>query len=272
MKYAWAYSVALNLKEFFDAKKEKTQPRYDFFYGDFGSRRDQDNKGRDRLSSRRKLKFITDPDTNSILVQNASADQLLQIKELIEFYDQPEPADSQSIRRTQVIPIHYAKARVIADAVKDVYRDLLSSRDKTFAKNQQEQQKQRPEVRYMYVYDADEGSEQKKPRFQGDLSIGIDEVSNTLIVSAQVYLFEAVTKLVEQLDEAAKPTTTTVTVLKVSPGITAESVHRALADVFGQGDSGRQPPGKKPGQIPGQMPGPAQPGSPKNGAAMAPGR
>ena len=265
MKYAWAYSVALNLKEFFDAKKEKTQPRYDFFYGDFGSRRDQDNKGRDRLSKRRKLKFITDPDTNSILVQNASAGQLLQIKELIEFYDQPEPSDSQSIRKTQVIPIRYGEARVVADAVKDVYRDLLSSRDRTFAKNQ-EQQKQRPQSRYMYIYDVDEGegSEQKKPRFQGDLSIGIDEVSNTLVISAQVYLFDAVTKLVEQLDEAAKPTTTTVTVLKVSPGLTAEKVHRALADVFGQGNSGRKPGGKKPG--------PPQPGPPQNGPPMVPGK
>ncbi|HAA71501.1 MAG TPA: hypothetical protein DCE55_20355, partial [Planctomycetaceae bacterium] len=49
-----------------------------------------------QLSTRRKVRFIDDPDTNTIVVLNASQEQLRTIGELIEIYDIPEPVDSQA--------------------------------------------------------------------------------------------------------------------------------------------------------------------------------
>ena len=46
-----------------------------------------DSKG--RLSMRRPLKFISDSESNTIVVQNADAAQLKTIEELIALYDKP---------------------------------------------------------------------------------------------------------------------------------------------------------------------------------------
>ncbi len=37
-----------------------------------------------------------------------------------------------------------------------------------------------------------EKNEQKMPKFKGQLSIGVDELSNSLVISAPAYLFDQV--------------------------------------------------------------------------------
>ena len=105
------------------------------------SLRDTDKKDEAvRLSKRRKLRIIYDPPTNSILVANASTSQLQEIEQLIKEYDQPASADSTKMRRNGVIKVRYSRASTIATAIKDVYRDLLSSRDKEFDSKDKKQQ------------------------------------------------------------------------------------------------------------------------------------
>jgi hypothetical protein len=55
-----------------------------------------------------------------------------EIEQLIDEYDRPAPADSVKTRRTAAIKVQYSKASTVAEAIKEVYRDLLSSRDKEF--------------------------------------------------------------------------------------------------------------------------------------------
>ena len=101
---------------------------------------EQDDKAdKVKLSKQRPLKIISDSDTNSILVQGADAAQLKRIEDLILFYDKPEPTDAQSVRKRQTFTLHYSKAKVIAETIKDVYRDLLSANDKALATNQPQQ-------------------------------------------------------------------------------------------------------------------------------------
>jgi len=110
LKYAWAYGVALTLKEIFEEEEKESRSRYPYYYYyDYYDRDDSSEETR-RLSSRKPLKFISDFDSNSILVQGADPAQLAKITELIEFYDQPEPVDSQSVRKMKVFHIRYAKA------------------------------------------------------------------------------------------------------------------------------------------------------------------
>ena len=86
-----------------------------------------------RLSKRRPLRFISDIDTNTILVQGADPDQLKTIEELIELYDVPEPVNSQKARVTKLFTIKYSKASTVATVIKDAYRDLLSTNDRALA-------------------------------------------------------------------------------------------------------------------------------------------
>jgi len=246
LKYAWAYSVALTLQDIF-AEKEKDQGRgRDYFFYDYYYR--NDNKKADdslRLSKRRPLKFISDSQSNSVLVQNADPAQLRMIGDLIKFYDQPEPSDSQSIRKTEVFSVRYSKASVIAETVKDVYRDLLSSNDKALANAQQ--RGAAPERSYTYIYDASDTEERKTPSFKGLLSLGVDDLSNTLIVSAPAYFIADVLKVIEALDKAAEPASETVEVLSLGDGVSAEHVQKTLIKILQQRAAGRpQGEGQRP--------------------------
>ena len=135
LKYAWAVGVSLNLEDFFKEDKKERPQMPPWYFGGYNNSQEEPQDDR-RLSKRRKLRFISDADTNTILVEGASADQLKTIEDLIQLYDQPPPSDAQSVRKTEIIRLKYSKAKAVADTVKDVYRDLLSANDKALADSQ----------------------------------------------------------------------------------------------------------------------------------------
>ena len=255
LKYAYASTVAYNLEDIFEDKEEDSgRGRSFFFYDYYGSRNNQ-QEDKLRLSKRRPLKFISDYSSNSILVQNADPGQLKVVADLIEFYDQPEPSDSQSVRKTEVVSVKYSKASLIAETVKDVYRDLLSSNDKALANNQQ---RNAPPRNYTYVFGDSSDEERKTPSFKGLLSLGVDDLSNTLIVSAPAYFIEDVLKVIEELDQAAEPTVETVEVISLSQGVSALEIQEKLMKILQQRSSGgnreNRPSNNQPHQ-PGPFPG-----------------
>ncbi len=248
LRYAYASTVSLTLEEIFEEKEENNSGRgRSYFYYDYyggGGNNDKDDKV--RLSSRRPLKFVWDSGSNSILVQNATPEQLTLIKELIEFYDQPEPSDSQSIRKTEIVSVKFSKASLIAETVKEVYRDLLSANDKALSNGKE---KNTPERSYTYVYDSTGSDEERKaPSFKGMLSLGVDDLSNTLIVSAPGYFITDVLEIIENLDKAAEPTTDTVEVVSLGDGISATELQKKLMKILQQRSSGKSPDGGKPPQ------------------------
>ena len=131
-------------------------------YYDYYNTPAEKDKPRSRLSKRKKLKLIDDLDTNSILVQGADAEQLRTIEDLIRIYDQPQEADSSAARVSEVIQIRYSKAQTIAIAVKDVYRDLLSSNDKALASNNPEQKNRIPSGANTYIINEDGGARRRR--------------------------------------------------------------------------------------------------------------
>lgn len=243
-----AYYVKDNLEDFF--KEEDDKPKSSggrYFYYDYPPAKEE--KSRSRLSQRPKLKFIYDFDSNSILVQGATADQMATIEELIAVYDKPEPEDSQSARLSAVFQIEYSKATVIAEAIKDVYRDLLSSNDKSLQQQGNPEAKSRQPSGTTYIFN--EGEESEKPdrthlTFKGKLSIGIDEVSNMLLVSAEgEQLMKSLETMIKTLDEAARPVAS-VSVVKIGGNLNAEKVRAVLAGLLGDKQAPAQPAGENP--------------------------
>jgi type II secretory pathway component GspD/PulD (secretin) len=230
LKYCLASSVALTLEDFFkeDKKSGRAVPRWiEYEYGVSNSS-DDDKAG--RLSKKRTPKFIADSDTNTILVQGADAKQLQTIEELIALYDKPLPSDAQSVRKTETIQLEYSKAQTVADTVKDVYRDLLSKNDKAFGKNDRDQSRG-----FFFGFDGDDSSkkEQKMPKFTGLLSIGVDEVSNSIVLSAPAYLFDQVKRMIEDLDMAAAPASQ-MRVIQLGPGMRGPAIRKQLMEALGQ--------------------------------------
>lgn len=254
LKHALAYDVAAIIKDVFqeDEKQKRSTPWW--LFDDFGSE-DKSDKDKVRLSKRRPLKILPDVTTNSILVMGADARQLEKIEEMLKFYDRAEPAEAKTVRRTEIFPLRYTKAKTLADTIKDVYRDLLSANDKALASSGQQQESRR-ERYWRYSSSDDDKGAQKMPTFKGLLSIGVDDVSNSLIVSAPPYLMEDITKIIQDLDQAAQPQEDVVSVVKLGPNTSAQQVEETLSSVLDPGSGkSRTPRAKRPAQ-------PTQPAKP----------
>jgi type II secretory pathway component GspD/PulD (secretin) len=148
-------------------------------------------------AARTQLQFVSDLDTGTLLVQGATAAQLAKIEELIELYDQPETLDSDLKRKTEIYEVKYSRADAVAEVVKEVYRDLLSANDKAFARDQRDRDSPSRDVGYGANY----GS--KIPQFRGLLSVGVEEKTNVVVVSAPDFLMGEVMSLVREVDETA---------------------------------------------------------------------
>lgn len=269
LDYATPSWVTLNLKDFFKADEEtKSTLEYSPYWGIMPS--EKKVKGNRTLSKRRQPQFISDNFTSTILVRDADAKQLQTIEDLIKIYDVPEPSDSRSMRVTTIFRLEHARATSVAAAVKDVFRDLLSSNDKALEKNDKDGQRQGSGglVTFLPGGAKKEGEDEEEPiRFKGLLSIGIDESSNTLIVSSAGTLMDTISEMIESLDRAAD-SSSVVQVIKVDKSVDLSLIQERLKELM---KTAQPQPGQQPGQpgvpVPGQ-PMPGQPGAPGAEAAV----
>jgi len=236
---------------------------------DLGGSRSSAAPSRSTLGKRKALTFVYDSRTNTILVQGADAAQLEEIESLIEFYDIPEPPNSESVRRTKRVALRYAKAKDLADVVKDVYRDLLSPNDRSLPAQQQQQRGQGEggsSSSSMTGPLADTSRSGLVPRFKGLLSVGVDERTNGLILSAPHSVLTEIVAMVKELDAAARVTRPVIMLLRVKGGGTASLVQQAVAPKKsetsgGQANGGQPPSGQSFAGQPGGAPGGGQAGA-----------
>jgi type II secretory pathway component GspD/PulD (secretin) len=246
IKHANVFDVYLNLKEFYEEELKGDSTAILDWWGDV---RTQDKKGDSLLSKRPTLRLIWDPASDTILVANASARQLAEIESLINEYDQPAPDDATTERVTQPVKIQYSRASTIATAVKEVYRDLLSSKDKEFDQKDGKGGGSSSGgsgvtiLSYSRNNSSSDGAKKSAPvkvGFQGALSLGADDVSNIVLVSAQKEVFDGVVEMIRQLDEEAAPKTT-VQVHRITGNIRAENLQKALDEAVGRAWLGNRP-------------------------------
>ncbi len=238
IKNASASWMLLNLEDYFKDAEESGDKDSDRFFGwYFGIDNNKKDTKKPGLGAGVKLRFVSDNDTNTIVVSGATSEQLKTIAELIELWDVPEPVNKRKTRFTKLIPVTYGKADKIAETVKDAYRDLLSSNDKAFQKTQGGkpggESKDEPRNRGgngAGFVDAGSGNEGggEDFSFKGKLSIGIDDIGNTLLVSAEGEpLLELVSDMIKQLDEASQPRGE-VEVIQLSGGLSGRTLEDAL--------------------------------------------
>ncbi|GAB5441391.1 MAG: secretin N-terminal domain-containing protein [Fuerstiella sp.] len=253
LKYATPSWVTLNLEDYFKADEESESGyRYDPFWG-FRPSSGNKSSGAATLGRRRQPQFIYDNFTSTILVRDADRRQLQTIEDLINIYDVPEPADTRSMRVTKIFKLQNSRAEDVAQAIKDVFRDLLSANDKALEKDGEKTQTRV----YSYFGDDTEGDEDSPIRFKGLLSIGMDKNSDTLVVSSIASLMDTVSELVIELDKAAE-TSSSVQVIKVDPSVDLSLLQEKLNKALQltnpqkqpqqqQGPNG-QPPNGRPGR------------------------
>jgi type II secretory pathway component GspD/PulD (secretin) len=254
LQYTTAISMRIMLDDFFSVEKKESaadQRMRRFSWWDDSSDKKEDTP---RLSQRKPLKFIDDDATNSILVQGGTAEQLRRIGEIIKLYDRPEKPNTRASRVTRWFQVKHNKASVIADMIKDVYRDLLSANDKALESYNQTKNQGGRGGRFTTILDFGDHEDDGKlnqGRFKGYLSLAANDATNTVLVSCPAVLMPNIEQIVDQLDQAAVPTAQSFQVLKIDRGIDAAALQKKLSDMLKptapQGeakpaDAGRQMP------------------------------
>lgn len=252
LKYIKAANMYWNLYDFFEQDLEgDTETMLDWF----GRTREYGKKDTTTgLARRRKLMITYDISSNAVMVANASPRQLDEVEQLIAEFDRPASLESINRRRTAAVKIRHSKASVIANALKEVYRDLLSSRDREFDNGEQGERRQIIErttiMRFGQSADSSDNSTKPvKVGFEGALSVGVDEISNIVLISVQEELFDNVMAMVKLLDEEAAQDTT-VQVHRLRGAISAEALQKALDEAMGTpwvgGRPEKQPQAEQP--------------------------
>ena len=227
--------IELNLKDYY--KEDKKDNSNDAFRWIFGIDAPSDKKNEDpQLGKKRQLKFLSDNDTSSLIVIGADDVQLRTIEELIRLWDVPEKTNKQKLRYTKLMKVEYSSPEVIVEALKEAYRDLLSTNDKTFEKEKSGGGGGggASEVKRGASESISDGA--MNYSFSGRLSMGVDKITKTIIVSAEgENLLKLVCEMVTQLDEAAKPTGS-IQVIKLdgANGAAMEKALMALAKANGK--------------------------------------
>jgi type II secretory pathway component GspD/PulD (secretin) len=236
------YDMYLNLRDVYSEELKGNSQYMMDWYG-----RMQQVSGKDRgagLSRRPKLMITWDPPTNSILVSNASADQLNEIDQLIKAFDKPAPATTLKTRRSAPIKIRYSRASIIAAALKEVYVDWLSSRDKEFNTGDERRQssgrEQLTEIKFGNPTAGEGLSSRAKINIGGALSIGVDDVANVLLISCDAELYDGVVDMIQRLDEEAAPKMSIV-VHPLSGTVKVGELQKTLNDSVGRPWLGDRP-------------------------------
>jgi type II secretory pathway component GspD/PulD (secretin) len=223
------------LEEYFqDDLADDAEPILDWWGRVRRGDRDEDKQPA-TLGVRRKLRFIDDYYSNTLIVSNASPSQMRIIDKMIKMYDKELKPQGFDERKTITVKIKYSRASDIAKSLKEVYADLLSSKDKEFQgrEGQQSSSIQRAQ-RYMF------GAAEEPIRFEGILSLGVDEVSNSLIVSAPKGVIDSIQDTVKMLDQAAEPNTV-VRVHEISGTIDPEELQQAVMQAMAEPWVGGKP-------------------------------
>ncbi|MFO0914842.1 MAG: secretin N-terminal domain-containing protein [Pirellulales bacterium] len=245
LKHASATWVSLQLEDYFDEDDKDDDRNRPWWM--FDEQPEQESAEPTGLEKPRPIRFISDFDTNTIVVRDATEDQLKIVRELIELYDIQDPIDREKVRQTQLIKVRYSRASMIANQIKDAFRDLLSDNDRAFQEPQQggEGAEGQPRQRRGGAsasggssgLDFGAGDDRQKSStrvaFQGKLSLGIDDVTNTLLVSTEgETLMKIVVAMIKELDESAKPIDE-VRVIRLRSGTSYGELHEALKRTFG---------------------------------------
>ncbi|MEX2315939.1 MAG: hypothetical protein WD669_02235 [Pirellulales bacterium] len=242
LKHSSALNMWWNLNDVYKEElKEDTQTIMDIY----GRYQRTPKEGGTGLARRPKLMITYDPPTNSILVANASTAQLHEIGQLIEDFDKPTPTGLVRARVNATVKIHYSRASIIAAALKEVYVDLLSSNDKEFASAEGRRQTRDTKTLTTIKFgdsttSATVDPPQVRTSFNGELSIGIDDVSNTLLISCQEELFDGVVNQIRRLDEESAPKMQIV-VQPLSGSIKASDLQKTMSDSVGRAWLGGRP-------------------------------
>jgi type II secretory pathway component GspD/PulD (secretin) len=238
-KSTWAGTIAENLRTFFEERRKSEEKRVADTtvarWYDPSQSKWIDTPRQDPATVLKKLrmppKFIVDEESNTILALEADAEQIAAAQKFIDLYDTPEAVESPIVRVTRLVPVSFANPKQVSDTLKDVYKDLLVSNELA-AYSATTKKKRNIEPTYVLENGSGKAASNSLLRFRGQLALGIDESSSSLVVSAPSALADMVEETIQALDQAARSNRPKVQVFSLKKGIDAAEVQKRLAQAL----------------------------------------
>jgi len=176
---------------------------------------------------------VPDLRLNALIVQ-ANPTDLDLIEQLLEVIDrETSPEEVEAVPTPRLIPVVYTNAAEISQVVRQVFSSRIESASGS--------QRQPSPEEFIRALRGGRGQSSRKSREDAQkMTIGVDERSNSLVVSAPDDLFRQVEQLVKQLDQASvesEQTLRVVTLRRADPA----TVQQALLAVMGDSVRSNQP-------------------------------
>ncbi|MEX2286627.1 MAG: secretin N-terminal domain-containing protein [Planctomycetaceae bacterium] len=140
-----------------------------------------------------RVTVASDQRLNAIVVHGSRIDRET-IEELLRVLDSPDVPDSLASNRPRLIPVKNTEAARIEEIVRDLYKSQLT------------QGGGRPPIPVPSGVSQEVAAAIQQANAAGSgplLTLGVDELTNSLVVMAPATLFSEIDKLVHELDEAA---------------------------------------------------------------------
>jgi hypothetical protein len=196
----------------------------------FGRGRDRDNDEQQTVVTAGAVRIVPDARLNALLVQAPQSD-LDTIEQLLQVLDQEETPDTLVALKPRMIPVVNSKAADIAEVVKQVYAERMTG---AAGGGGGGGRPPGPEdfFRAMRGGGRDRGGSNNRAAEAQKISIGVDNRTNSLVVSAPQPTFEEIEQLVRTLDEASNPASESVRVVTLKQ-TNPQAVTQALAGLLG---------------------------------------
>lgn len=167
------------------------------------------------------LRVIPDARMNALLVSGSASD-VEKVRQLLEVLDRDD-IQSGALNSPWIIPVRYSSAADVADVIRDVYASQLV------------QGAGGPGGSRGFTVRGGSNRNRTGPRTGSQMrmmSIGVDERSNSLVVSCSESMYREITRLVEALDNAANDVDRTVKIVALQNS-TPSAVQNALNGLLG---------------------------------------
>lgn len=214
LQNALAVDAAKILDEMYNtATRQGQQPNNAFaamMMGGFGGR---SGGGGQQPAAEPRIRVVADPATNTLMVRASPIDMLAIKRHIREVIDSTEK-DSKAVIRTHVLPpLKYANALEVMNTINSVYSEFMNpSATRSFGTSSSFGMGGPGGSRgpggggSPFRRTMDSTGNQRSTQ----LSVGVDDRSNSIILSCSQAMYEDIKKLVDALDDAAKNSSKTV--------------------------------------------------------------
>ena len=185
-----------------------------------------------QAAAKPRIRVVADPATNSLLVQASPLD-MLEIKHLLDKAIDSDDTDSNAVLKTwPPIVLKYADASEVLNTLQSVYREYMTSGGGAGFSN----------IGPNGITVGSRFSRGGAVDANGNprsvsLTMGLDARSNSIVLQCSELMHKDVAKLIEELDAAAKDSTKTIKLIKIT-GVDPMLVQEAIDVIQGRRTQG----------------------------------